>query len=456
MDEHPLNVLVVDDDHDFANDFKLLLPSNMQFGVTYSAKDAMIFLATHDIDVVFLDIDLGSGSDGMDLLSKIKEEWPYLVVVMITADQRVNSVVKAMQLGASDYVGKDPDLGKLKLSIDRAISQARLQQRYDLLAKELRDRVGDLIGESDAIRNVREEMARLSQVSSNVLITGESGTGKELVARGIHRLSPHRNQPFLAVNCAALSKELIESELFGHEKGSFTGAHSRRIGKFELVGEGTLFLDEITEIPPELQAKLLRVLQEREFERVGGNSLIPFQGRLLTSSNRGINQVVKDGSLREDLYYRVNVSHLHLPTLAERKEDIPILVNYFVDVKSLDMKKPVRGVSQKALQLLSSYHWPGNVRELINLVEDAVAHCDKGLLQPSHFGRLLVSGLEMFDSYDEAKKYFLLKFQHDYISAGLARNKGNVSRTAEEMGLSRGGLIKMIQSCGLTIKRQSP
>ena len=456
MDEHPLNVLVVDDDRDFVNDFKLLLPSNMQFGVTYSAKDAMIFLATHDIDVVFLDIDLGSGSDGMDLLSKIKEEWPYLVVVMITADQRVNSVVKAMQLGASDYVGKDPDLGKLKLSIDRAISQARLQQRYDLLAKELRDRVGDLIGESDAIRNVREEMARLSQVSSNVLITGESGTGKELVARGIHRLSPHRNQPFLAVNCAALSKELIESELFGHEKGSFTGAHSRRIGKFELVGEGTLFLDEITEIPPELQAKLLRVLQEREFERVGGNSLIPFQGRLLTSSNRGITQVVEDGSLREDLYYRVNVSHLHLPTLAERKEDIPILVNYFVDVKSRDMKKPVRGVSQKALQLLSSYHWPGNVRELINLVEDAVAHCDEGLLQPSHFGRLLVSGLEMFDSYDEAKKYFLLKFQHDYISAGLARNKGNVSRTAEEMGLSRGGLIKMIQACGLTVKHQSP
>ncbi|TFH42126.1 MAG: sigma-54-dependent Fis family transcriptional regulator, partial [Lysobacterales bacterium] len=361
MNEHPLNVLVVDDDRDFVNDFKLLLPSNMQFGVTYSAEDAMVFLATHDIDVVFLDIDLGSGADGMDLLSKIKEEWPYLVVVMITADQRVNSVVKAMQLGASDYVGKDPDLGKLKLSIDRAMSQARLQQRYDLLAKELRDRVGDLIGESDAIQSVREETVRLSQVSSNVLITGESGTGKELVARGIHRLSQHRNQPFLAVNCAALSKELIESELFGHEKGSFTGAHSRRIGKFELVGEGTLFLDEITEIPPELQAKLLRVLQEREFERVGGNNLIPFQGRLLTSSNRDITQAVKDGILREDLYYRVNVSHLHLPTLAERKDDIPILVNYFVDVKSRDMKKSVRGVSQKTLQLLSSYHWPGNV-----------------------------------------------------------------------------------------------
>jgi DNA-binding NtrC family response regulator len=347
MNDSHLCALLVDDDHVFVDDFKALLPENIMCEAAHSVNEAKDYLLNHDINVIFLDIDLGPGGDGLQFLKQVKADNPYLPVIMITAAQEVSTIVKALRMGASDYVSKSPNLENLKIAVNRAITESRLQQRFDLLESEFDGMIGDLVGESDAMRKIRREMKHLSEVLSNVMITGQSGTGKELVARGIHRLSARRNQPFIAVNCAALSRELIESELFGHERGSFTGATGRHIGKFEITGSGTLFLDEITEIPLNVQAKLLRVLQEREFERVGGNRIIKFNGRILASSNRNIEQAVRNGSLREDLLFRLNVAPIHLPPLAERRNDIPLLVNYFIKKKANELKKKVTGVSEK-------------------------------------------------------------------------------------------------------------
>ncbi|MFH1891913.1 MAG: sigma-54 dependent transcriptional regulator [Candidatus Zixiibacteriota bacterium] len=452
MNDRNLRVLIIDDDADFREDLKLLLPAAFESLMASSLAAATKLLNDREIGLVFLDIDLGGDINGLEYLKKIKADQPYLPVIMVTADRSVDSIVQAMRLGASDYVGKSPDLDKLELSITRALSESSLLRRLDLLESDLGHRVGDLIGESEAIKTILKEMKRLGAVPSNVLITGKSGTGKELVARGIHKLSDRQKQPFVAVNCAALSRELIESELFGHEKGAFTGAVGRRSGKFELVGSGTLFLDEITEIPVELQAKLLRAIQEREFSRVGGNSIIKFQGRLLASSNRNFPQAISEGHFREDLYYRINVASIHIPSLADRRNDIPVLAKHFVSKFSREMKKPICSVSERAIEHLMSYDWPGNVRELANAIENAVVHCDDTELDLHHFGPFISHRESLPERYEEAKQLALSRFQRDFISAALSRHGGNVSKTADEIGISRQGLIKMMETCGLSTK----
>jgi len=448
MIKETLTALLIDDDPEFAEDFGLLLPPTIKCRVAASVPEADRYLADHEVDVVFLDIDLGRGDDGLRYLETIKETNPYLPVIMISADRGIETVVRAMQMGASDYVGKSPHLDELKISINRAIEVNRFRRQYDLLESELNRLTGRMIGQSDAMAFIKRKIKRLAAVASNVLITGASGTGKELAARSLHRLSPRSEGPFLAINCPALSRELIESELFGHEKGAFTGAETRRIGKFEQVGEGTLFLDEITEIPPDVQAKLLRVLQEREFERVGGNRLIPFNGRILASTNRDPEEAVSDGSLRNDLYYRLMVTHLHIPPLADRRDDIPLLVEYFVRVKSLEMKKKPPRVSREAMQQLCAYDWPGNVRELGNCIENAIVHCDSDTLEVADLSRCTMNGA-FSGTYEEAKKKFLADFQRHFIKAAIKRNDGNLSRTAEGIGVTRQGLAKMMKACGL-------
>ncbi len=447
-----MRVLIVDDDEEFVSDFSLLLPTGFKSESVSSADSAMSLLEISDFDVAFLDIDLGSGGNGIELLQQMKKKGPFLPVIMITADTRTDTVVKAMRYGASDYVGKSPNMNDLQLSVDRAIRECRLRQDVELLKTEVEELTGDLIGDSPAMSAVKQEIARIAPTPSNVLITGESGTGKELAAREIHKHSAVSNEPFVAVNCAALSRELFESELFGHEKGAFTGATNKRRGKFEIVGQGTLFLDEITEIPPELQAKLLRVLQEREFERVGGDKLIPFRGRLLASSNRDLEKALKENLLREDLYYRINVTSIHMPKLADRKEDIPLLVNHFIKMKATEMKKAVSQIDRQAMDFLTSRHWQGNVRQLANCIESAIVHCDGTSLELHHFARLSNpdrSGSEITKDYEEAKRQVLDKFQREFITAALMRNNGNTSAAAREMGVSRQGLVKMMKACGL-------
>ncbi|MDD4050964.1 MAG: sigma-54 dependent transcriptional regulator [candidate division Zixibacteria bacterium] len=449
MNDVSFHILLVDDDPEFINDFRILLPPHMQCEAVHTVADAYRFLHETETDVIFLDIDLGEGGNGIEFLGRVKAEWPYLPVIMISGNQAVDMIVAAIKAGASGYVGKSPDLAKLKISIERAIAENQLQRRYDLLESEIDQIKGDLVGKSPVMEAVRQKMAHLAKVASTVLITGQSGTGKELVARGIHRLSAQRNQPFIAINCAALARELIESELFGHEKGAFTGASVRRIGKFELAGAGTLFLDEITEIPLEVQAKLLRVLQEREFERVGGNRLITFDGRVLASTNRDIGQAVAAQQLREDLLFRLNVTHIHLPPLTDHKDDIPELVGYFVHLKAREMKKTPPQVSPEALNLLRSYHWPGNVRELSNAIESAIVHAEEDVLEPADFCGIPVENY-IPGTYEEAKRLNEIQFQHEYLSVVLSRNNGNMSQTAREIGVTRQGLLKMMKRCGLS------
>ncbi len=449
MNEQQLKALLVDDDPEFIDDFRILLPEDIDCIPALTVDEADRHLDTHHIDVVFLDIDLGVGDSGLDYLKRLKHNDPYLPVIMISGDQNVPTVVTAMQLGASYYVSKSPDLNGLKIAVSRAIEESRLRQKYALLESELNNLIGDLVGESDVMRRIKDEMKRLAPVMSNVLITGQSGTGKELVARGIHRLSPQHNQPFVAVNCPALSRELIESELFGHEQGAFTGAVTRRIGKCEQVGGGTLFLDEITEIPVEIQAKLLRILQERNFERVGGNRLFPFRGRVLASTNRDIDQAVADGKLREDLLYRLNVTRIHLPPLADRRDDIPLLVNHFVRLKAMEMKKPLPRVSEEAMRVLQLCEWPGNVRELGNCIESVIVYCDGDLIDTPNLVRCVLSGYAAGVAYEDAKKQYLAKFQRNFLKTALKRNDGNLTKTADDIGVTRQGLAKMLKACGL-------
>ncbi|MCP4568784.1 MAG: sigma-54-dependent Fis family transcriptional regulator [FCB group bacterium] len=444
-----LQALLVDDDLEFADDFRKLMPDGMSCDAVTNTANADHYLLTRSTEIVFLDINLGEGEDGLDYLGRLRSEWPYLPVIMVTGNQEVGTVVKAMRLGAADFVGKSPDLEKLKITVDRAIAGTRLQKRCDLLESELDDIKGRLVGESASLLKIKAEMKSLGEVASTVLITGQSGTGKELVARGIHRMSEGRRALFVAVNCAALSRELIESELFGHEKGAFTGAVGRRIGKFELTGTGTLFLDEITEIPVDVQAKLLRVLQEREFERVGGNQLLPFSGRILASSNRDMEKALADGLLRQDLYFRLNVTHIDIPPLAEHTDDIPLLVDYFVKIKALEMKKNVVGVSAESMNMLTAYDWPGNVRELINCLEHAIVHAQREILEPDDLCVLVLDN-QSVAGYEDAKKRCLTNFQRKYISSLLRKNNGSIGCTAEEMGVTRQGLAKMMKACGLS------
>jgi len=448
MTDDSLSILLVDDDPDFIGDFKMLLSSRIQCSAVTTVEQAEAFLAENVVDVVFLDIELGEGGDGLTYLNQLKSENPFLPVIMISADQDINTVVRAMQSGASDYVGKSPQLDQLKISIARAINQNRFRRQYELMRMELNQLTGEMIGESKAMNGIRNQIKKLAEASSNVLITGRSGTGKELVARGIHRLSPRRDHVFVAVNCPALSRELVESELFGHEKGSFTGALGRRIGKFEQVGEGTLFLDEITEIPMEVQSKLLRVLQEREFERVGGSYLIPFKGRILASSNRDINQAVTDGKLREDLLYRLNVTGINLPPLSDRRDDIPLLADYFVRAQAKEMKRTPPEISSEAMNILCSHDWPGNIRELSNCIENVMVHADGDILDAGDFNRCLIN-THLTGTYEEAKKKFMADFQRNYISVMLKRYNGSLTKAAEAMGISRQGLLKMMKACGL-------
>lgn len=448
MNDATVHILLIDDDPDFINDFKILMPATMTCLTAVSADEAYERLQGKDIDVVFLDINLGAGVDGLQFLERLKQEWPYLPVIMITADTNPDTVVKAMQLGASDFVGKSPDLDKLKFAVEQSIQKNRLQLHYDLLESELSSLIGEMVGRSSAMQRIREEITRLAAVSSTVLITGESGTGKELVARAIHRLSPRAKQPFLAVNCAALSGALFESELFGYEKGAFSGADDRHIGKFELAGSGTLFLDEITEISPSLQAKLLRVLQEREFERLGSSRLIPLRARILASTNRDVEDALTQGLLRDDLLYRLRVGHVHLPPLRERRDDIPELVTHFIHMHSQQMKKKIDAIDDEALQQLCTYHWPGNVRNLSNCIENAIVHTANQRLTFSDFGRIMVDHSQPL-TYEEAKKNFLVQFKRDYIAVILKKNNGNISETARQMAVSRQGLKKMMAECGL-------
>lgn len=365
------HILVIDDEKNYLLVLEALL-TDAGYTVTplNDPETALAFLEESEVDVIITDMKMPRVT-GREVLERVKKQWPYIPVCIMTAFGSIEGAVDVMKYGAFDYITKPFSNDELLLSVQNAAELARVHRQYRTLRANLEDRYGthQIIGRSKAIREVLGMVDRAAPSRSTVLITGESGTGKELVARAIHFSSPRNNGPFVSVNCMALNPGVLESELFGHEKGSFTGAMAMRRGRFEQADSGTLFLDEIGELTSELQVKLLRVLQERRFERVGGSDEIEVDIRVVAATNKDLQKEVEAGNFREDLYYRLNVVHIALPPLRERREDIPLLVGHFVDKLARDNGMQPKPFAPEAMDYLSGYEWPGNIRQLQNVVE---------------------------------------------------------------------------------------
>ena len=368
-------ILVVDDERGMRELLRITLKKEgYKVSTASSAQEALDLLDKGLFDLVITDIKMPQLS-GIELLKRIKALDPGVPVIMITAYASVDTAVEAMKEGAYDYISKPFNVEELKHLIRNVLEKRRLERENILLKRELESHLGfgDIIGKSPKMKEIYNLILKVAGTNTNILITGESGVGKELVAKAIHRESPRSNGPFVPVNCGAIPPNLLESELFGHEKGAFTGAVSTKKGLFEIAHKGTIFLDEVTELAPHLQVKLLRVIQERTIRRVGGVEDIGVDVRLISATNKDLIEEIKAGRMREDLYYRLNVIPIHVPPLRERKEDIPLLTNYFIEKYNSKFGKDIRGIDSRALELLIGYNFPGNVRELENIIERAVA-----------------------------------------------------------------------------------
>jgi two-component system response regulator AtoC/two-component system nitrogen regulation response regulator NtrX len=414
-----------------------------------------------DPDLLICDINMPK-LDGMTLMKRLAEKADAPPIVMITAYGSERIAVEAMKAGAYDYLSKPYEVDELRRIVENALETVRLRRENEALRAELRQRAGfgTLVGRSKAMEYVYDLIGKVSGTDAMVLIYGESGTGKELVARTIHVQSGRKEGPFIAMNCAALPTELIESELFGHEKGAFTGAINRRLGKFEVAHRGTLFLDEIGDMSPETQAKLLRVLQERTFERLGGTETITVDVRVISATNKDLPSEIAAGRFREDLYYRLKVVDILLPPLRERREDIPLLIHHFLERWNTQHRKTVVDISPEVMKTLIEYRWPGNVRQLMNVIERAVVLSDgsvlrKDLLPPevqTAVSELTDTGQPVWHKgipFQQAKHETIQSFEIAFISAALAHHRGNVSTTASAIGMKRQALQEKVRELGI-------
>ncbi len=405
-------------------------------------------------DVVLLDIAM-PGRDGIAVLEELREGFPDLPVVMMSGHGNIETAVRSTRLGAFDFIEKPLSAEKLLLTLQHAVDQRRLAlENRRLRAEALR--AHEILGDSERIVRLKQQIAQAAPTNGWVLITGENGTGKELVARQIHLQSRRVAEPFVEVNCAAIPEELIESELFGHEKGAFTGAIARKLGKFELSHRGTLFLDEIADMSLKTQAKVLRVLQESKFERVGGNEPIEVDVRVIAATNKDLEKEIAAGTFREDLYYRLAVIPFHVPALRERSEDIPALARAFVAEFCSEAGVKTKVLAPRTLEILQGYSWPGNVRELRNLMERLVLMTPGTRIQPDH----LPDGMRGATARDESGPSATLEdarraFEREFLLAKLREHGGNVSRTAEAVGLARESLSRKIRALKIETSRGS-
>ena len=435
----------------------LLKRDGYQVDLAESGEEALDKFQQSPFDLVLTDLALGRGKSGMDVLESVKEQRPETAVVMITAHGSEKIAVEAMKAGAEDYVPKPFDNEEIRVVVARALERTRLERENRLLLDrvEREFRFENLIGSGPGMRRVFEMIQKVAETDLTVLIRGASGTGKELVAQALHQRSPRRARPFVAVNCAAISKELVESELFGHEKGAFTGADARRIGRFEAANDGTIFLDEIGDMAPETQAKVLRVLQEQEFERVGGTAPVEVDVRVVAATHRDLEEEVKAGRFREDLYYRLKVVEVDLPPLRERLEDLPALVERFsVQLAERLGRERVR-ISPEALARLACHGWPGNVRELRNVIERAGVLCSGERIEEVdlQLDRAPAGDAPRASdadaSFRDAKRKAVDDFEREYLLGALRENGGNISRTAAAIGMVRQSLQQKIRELGL-------
>ena len=447
-------ILIVDDELNM----RLVLQAMLKkegYAVTTASNgmEALKILKADQMDIVVTDLKMPK-LDGMGLLGEIIRDYPSIPVIIITAHGTIATAVDALKKGAFDYITKPFEQDELKQVIQKAVKTRRLDEDEALLNPDDIDRYG-IIGSSDRITEIFETIKRVAPTTTTILITGETGTGKELIARAIHRNSPRKNNPFIKINCAAIPESLMESELFGYEKGAFTGAATKKQGRFELAHKGTLFLDEVGELPKDMQVKLLQVIQEQEFERVGGLRTIKVDVRLITATNRNLFEDVKDGRFREDLYYRLNVIPAHLPPLRERKEDIPVLIDFFIEKFNKKLDRSVKYIDEKVTNLLIQYAWPGNIRELENLVErmilmargDTIVFADlpselKTAIESDSTGP---SGIRQ-KPFKDIMKNHMEDIERQMIISVLEECGNNVTRAAKQLGLSRKGLqLKMMK-----------
>lgn len=447
-------ILVVDDDKNICKMIEINLRKEKLYEIrTATNGESCLKNVRESIpDLILMDIQM-PGIDGIETLKRIKEIEPLVPVVMMSAHGTIEKAVESMKMGAYDFISKPFASDRLLVTVKNALLNSSLKREVDELKRELKDRYkfNNIIGQSGVMQEVFRSIEKVINSNVTVLISGESGTGKEVIARAIHYHNKQRaNNAFVAVNCSALPETLLESELFGHEKGSFTGATGRRIGKFESANGGTIFLDEIGLMTPAMQAKMLRVLQEREFERVGGNELVKVSTRVISATNADLEEAVKKGEFREDLYYRISVFPIKLPPLRERREDIPLLSAHFLTKYSASEGKEVEEISPEALELLMAYHWPGNVRELENAIERAVVLANPPEIHAKDLPAAIRSlGEKKIYESDNKLSGWIEKLEEDALRQALLECEGNISQTAKKLGIGRATIYRKAKKYGL-------
>ena len=452
-------LLIVDDELGARQSLEVILEDDYRVLSAMNGHEALAILQREAIDLVLLDVNMPD-MDGLEVLEKIKEQDDETDVIMVSALNLARQAADAIKSGAYDYITKPYEPEDILSTVNRVISKQRLHRELDLLRREVEESRGfdEIVSQNKGMLEIFQMIKKVAHTSTNILITGESGTGKELIARSIRRQGNRKKGPFVAINCAAIPSELMESEMFGHEKGAFTGAHTRTIGKFEHANGGTLFLDEISALRSDLQAKLLRVLQEREIERIGSNKPIRIDIRVIAATNSNLEDAVSKGKFRQDLYFRLNVVPIAIPPLRDRKEDIPLLVNHFLNKFNAAFNKKIPGFTEKAVDVLSRYHWPGNIRELENLVERIVVlSTGDGLIDLKNIPLeiLMHSGQEPKDS--DYRKSGLIKVREEFekriLLNVLEAVQWNQSEAAKILKINRNTLIQKSRQFGILLKK---
>jgi len=452
-------ILIVDDEPGARESLGVILEDDYQVLSVGNGQEALETLQKKPIDLILLDVNMPD-MDGLAVLRKIKEQDEEIDVIMVSALNQARKAVDAIKLGAYDYITKPYEPEDILSTVNRVISKQKLYKELDFLRREVEESRGfdQIVSQTKTMREIFQLIKKVAFTSTNILITGESGTGKELIARSIHRQGNRRNGPFVAINCAAIPSELMESEMFGHEKGAFTGAHTRTIGKFEYANGGTLFLDEVSVLRSDLQAKLLRVLQEREIERIGSNKPIKVDIRVVSATNTNLEDAVIQGKFRQDLYFRLNVVPISIPPLRERKEDIPLLAKHFLNKFNTAFNKKIPGFTEKAMDALTKYHWPGNIRELENLVERFVVLLpgDEAIdLKDVPLEILMDSGQDVQDLKPD--KMGLIKIREAIekriILNVLEATKWNQTEAAKILKVNRNTLIQKAKQLGILMKK---
>jgi len=458
MTEVKPTILVVDDEESVIESFKLILEDKYNLITATSGKEALEKFEKENVNLVILDI-LIPDMNGIEILRKLKEMNPNIDIVIVTAVKTVKTAVESIKLGAYDYITKPFDMEEILSIIDKIMEKQKLVKEITYLRSELKESImfDTIVGQSAAMKQIYELVIEMGKNDTNVIIYGESGTGKELIARAIHFNGIRKDKPFVAVDCASIPDNLLESELFGHEKGAFTDATSQKIGKFELASGGTLFLDEISNLKLDMQSKILRAIQEKEIQRIGSNKNIKVDVRIICATNIDLKEAVAKNKFREDLYYRINVVPIYLPPLRERKEDIPLLVKHFIQKYNKKLNKDIQGITDQALDLLMNYSWPGNVRELQNLIERLVVLTKEKLITHKHFPLeilLSTANLQEEDKQQLSLRHVRNEFEKQYILGILAKVNWNQIEASKILNIHRNTLIFKIRKLKLEFPRK--